>query len=85
MAVDSKQWVMGASTHHTNCSRLENKDQFTELKGRAGRGERYERKKLEIVMEELAIMNPFLIPPWHMLASSNTSSEINPCTSAEIH
>lgn len=66
-AVDSKQWVSGASPHYINCSQLKNKEQFKELKGRAGIGERYEKKKFKIVMEELAIMNPFLIPPWHML------------------
>lgn len=40
--------------------------QGVKRKGR-NRRERYEKKKFKIVMEELAIMNPFLIPLWHML------------------
>lgn len=67
-AADSKPWVSGVSPHYRNCSPLRNKEQLKELKGRAGVGEGYEKKKFKIVMEELAIMNPFLIPLRHMLA-----------------
>lgn len=69
-AVDPKQGLMGAFLHLTNCSHLRNKEQFKELKRRRRKaevGDRYNEKKWKIVMEELAIMNLFLIPLLHML------------------
>ena len=66
-ARDSKQRLTGASLGSIICSHLKSKEQFKELKGRTGTGGRCEKKKFKIVMEELAIMNSFLIPLWQML------------------
>lgn len=70
-AMESNQSVhYGIFLYSTNCRHLKNKEQFKELKGRRRNillGHRYEKKKFKIVMEELAVMNSFLIPPLHVL------------------
>lgn len=67
-AAESCPWLRGAAPYDTNCSCLKNKERFRELKeeGKHVR-DSYEKKKFKIVMEELAIVNLFLIPLLHML------------------
>lgn len=64
-AVKSNQCPAGAAPNGTNCSHLKNK-QFTKVEGKYI-GDRCEKKKFKIVMEELAIVNSFLILLLHML------------------
>lgn len=69
-AAESNQRLLGAPLYCTDCSHLKNKEQSKELEGRRGKiglGDRYEEKKSKIVVEELAIMNSFLIPLLHVL------------------
>lgn len=69
-ATKSNQWLLEAPLYYTGCSHLKNKEQSKELKGRRGKiglRDRHEKKKFKIVVEELAIMNSFLIPLRHVL------------------